>query len=406
MNVAMVTGRFPLLSQSFIVGKAIALARNGAHVTIVATGRGESQYDLAELTRCENVRVRYLPPRDGPARALSRLPVMVAIAARRSPDDLRRLVRLLRDRHPRPGPFSKHLYRALPFVGERPDVLHFEFAGKASELVVLFDLLPCFKVVSCRGSDIGVQPLANPKAVGLLREVFAKADRVHCVSQDTLRNATLYGLDPSKAFVNHPSIDPDFFQSGEPSAPTASLPVVLSVGRLHWIKGYEYALQAVRMLIDRGVDFRYRIIGEGPSEDSVRFAVRQMGLEGHVELLGGLPRPSVLESLRASDVFLLSSVGEGLSNAVLEAMACGVPVVTTSAGGMAEAVCDGIDGFVVPTRSPELIADRLGRLLLDPALRQRFAASGRARILDAFSIDRQARRFIACYEELLSKPTE
>ncbi|MGE3818361.1 MAG: glycosyltransferase family 4 protein, partial [Isosphaeraceae bacterium] len=128
-------------------------------------------------------------------------------------------------------------------------------------------------------------------------------------------------------------------------------------------------------------------------------------LEGHVDLLGGLPRSSVLESLRACDLFLLPSVSEGLSNAVLEAMSCGLPVVSTSAGGMAEAVRDGVDGFVVPTRAPESLADRLGRLILDPALRREFAASGRARVLDAFSIDRQAGRFMACYEELLSKAT-
>ncbi|MGE3818368.1 MAG: glycosyltransferase, partial [Isosphaeraceae bacterium] len=268
----MVTGKFPLLSQSFLVGKAAALARSGARVTVMAMGRGESRHDFADLERDDRIRVQYLPPRDHSSRAIARMPLMTARAARRSTADLRRLVQILRDRHPRPGAFSKHLYRTLPFVGERPDVLHFEFAGKASELLALFDLLPCPKVVSCRGADVSVQPLADPRAAELLREVLAKADRVHCVSHEILGEATRYGLDPAKAFVNHPSIDPEFFRPGEPTTTREGPPVVLSVGRLHWKKGYEYALQAVRMLIDRGVDLRYRIIGEGPAEDCIRFA--------------------------------------------------------------------------------------------------------------------------------------
>ena len=97
-------------------------------------------------------------------------------------------------------------------------------------------------------------------------------------------------------------------------------------------------------------------------------------------------------------MFVLSSLSEGISNAALEAMACGLPVVTTDCGGMREAIRDGVEGFVVPMRDPDAIAVALVRVASDEGLRQRIGQAARQRIVEAFSIERQIRAFQALYE--------
>lgn len=404
MKIALVTGEFPVVSQTFIANKALRLARAGLNVTVMATGRGDAAFYRSLLSDLpKGLTVQYLPPRDQPLRAATRLPMMLTAAWRRSPGDVRRLLAILRSRHTSRARYLTHLYRLLPFGGLRPDVMHFEFAGRAVDLIELFDLLPCAKVVSCRGADIRILPLRHPHLAGSLREVFSKADRVHCVSEEILERARQYGLDPARAFINYPSIDAQFFTPPAELRRDEAPPTILSVGRLHWKKGYEYAVQAMHLLKERGHQFRYRILGTGPAEDAVRYAIWEYGLGEHVELLGAQPREGVREHLSRSDVFLLPSLDEGISNAVLEAMAMKLPVVTTAAGGMPEAVRDGIDGFVVPTRSPETMADRLGKLLADPDLRRRAGEAGRQRVVESFTLERQTERFVQCYLDLATR---
>jgi glycosyltransferase involved in cell wall biosynthesis len=113
-----------------------------------------------------------------------------------------------------------------------------------------------------------------------------------------------------------------------------------------------------------------------------------------------VPPEQVREAMQRSDLFLHSSLSEGISNAALEAMACGLPVVTSDGGGMKEAVHDGIEGFVVPLRDPVAAADAVAKLARDPALRARMGRAGRARVESTFRLDEQIARFIALYERV------
>jgi colanic acid/amylovoran biosynthesis glycosyltransferase len=101
----------------------------------------------------------------------------------------------------------------------------------------------------------------------------------------------------------------------------------------------------------------------------------------------------VWQQLQAADVFVLSSLSEGVSNAVLEAMACGLPVVTTAVGGMGEVVTDGIEGFLVPARDSGAISQALAELWPQPKLRRRMGESGRERIQKDFKLDDQVTAF-------------
>jgi colanic acid/amylovoran biosynthesis glycosyltransferase len=233
-----------------------------------------------------------------------------------------------------------------------------------------------------------------------LRVTLSRAAAVHCVSRAIEAEAATYGLDPAKSRVIHPAVDPEIFRPPARAQTGTGARRVIAVGYLSWKKGFEYALRALRLARDAGSDLELEIVGEGVDYQRILFGIEDLGLSGCVRLAGQLPVDSVRERLQNADLFLLSSVSEGVSNAALEAMATGLPVVTTDCGGMREAVSDGIEGLVVPVRGTKQMAEALGRLAADKDLRARMGAAARARVLRDFTLEKQVRSFTGLLDEL------
>jgi glycosyltransferase involved in cell wall biosynthesis len=290
----------------------------------------------------------------------------------------------------------------LPFIGEQPDVLHFEWNSAAVEYLPLFDFFTCPSVISCRGAQVQVAP-ANPSRqsfVDGMRLSFQKTSAIHCVSEAILEEIQVYGADPRKSKVIRPAVDPAEFEPPAQARTQAGPVQMVSTGSLIWRKGYEYALIAMKLLKLRGHDFCFQIIGDGPDYQRLFFTLRDLELEENVRLVGKLKPADVRTTLQQADIFVLSSLSEGISNAVLEAMASGLPVVTTDSGGMAEAVDDGVEGFLVPPRDPNAMADALEILIRDRDLRVRMAAAARDRFLRQFTLQRQIDEYLDLYNSL------
>jgi colanic acid/amylovoran biosynthesis glycosyltransferase len=175
----------------------------------------------------------------------------------------------------------------------------------------------------------------------------------------------------------------------------------VATGRLVWKKGFDYLLTALARVAARGVDFHADILGDGELKKSLRYAIEDLGLDKRVTLVGAVSSSEVLSRMREADVFVLSSLEEGISNAVLEAMATGLPIVTTAAGGMAEAITDGEEGFLVPVRDADALA-RAIEALVDPALRVRMGRAARRRAEQDFSLNRQAQTFESIYQAVVA----
>ena len=292
-------------------------------------------------------------------------------------------------------------FQVAPLVGLNFDLVYFPWVLAAAEYIEFFESLKTPMVISLRGSMINVDPWVSKAENSIkekLRFIFDHDIRVHCVSQDILEEAIHYGLDRKKAVVIRPAVDPAYFT---PSIQPSNNPRfrVITTGSLIWRKGYEYALLAVKQLIDASIDAEFHIIGEGPERQRILFTVNDLGLEERVILHGKLPPDEVRSQLQQSDIFLLSSLSEGISNAVLEAMSCGLPVVTTDCGGMREAVTNGVEGIVVPVRNPDLMAEALTKLARDNELRLRMGEAGRARIIHEFDLKDQARAFVKLFSQ-------
>src|SRR6185503_17758796 len=154
-------------------------------------------------------------------------------------------------------------------------------------------------------------------------------------------------------------------------------PIVGNVAALVPHKGQRHLIESAILVLPQVPDARFVIAGEGELRPALERQIKEHHLEKHV-LLAGF-RPDVLSVHKAFDIFAMSSVTEGLGTSLLDAMACGKPIVATTAGGMPEVVADGRTGILVPPRDHTAMAAAIVRLLRDRSLRQEMGAAGGAR---------------------------
>jgi glycosyltransferase involved in cell wall biosynthesis len=182
---------------------------------------------------------------------------------------------------------------------------------------------------------------------------------------------------------------------------SAQTPIVGAVSRLAWKKGLRHLLATVPRLLEVLADLRVIIVGDGPLRPELAAQASALGVEKHVVFLGS--RSDALELLSTFDVFVLPSEIEGMSNALLEAMAVGRPVVATDVGGNPEVVVDGETGFVVPPADPDRLAAAIVKLLQAPDMAREMGAAGRQRVCEEYRVDVMVRRIENLYDSLLKR---
>ncbi len=212
------------------------------------------------------------------------------------------------------------------------------------------------------------------------------------------------GVEPGRVVTIHEGIDVDRVRQApvakihEEFWLPAGVPVVGNIAALVPHKGQKHLIDAAALAIREVPDAHFLILGEGELRATLERQVKETHLEKHV-LLPGF-RTDVLSLLKAFDVFVMSSVTEGLGTSLLDAMAAGRPIVATDAGGIPEVVLDGETGLLAPARDHKRMADAIVRLLRDRHLRERLAAAGLERVRAEFSVDRMVGETLALYERL------
>jgi glycosyltransferase involved in cell wall biosynthesis len=203
-------------------------------------------------------------------------------------------------------------------------------------------------------------------------------------------------------------IDTDRFRMGPPGADARAAvgldprrPVVGTIGRLEDRKGHEQLLAALQALSRRANGQRPQglIVGDGPLRDKLAAQARALGVADDVRFTGTVT--DVRPLLEAMDVFVLPSWAEGMSNALMEAMAAARPVVATAVGGNTEVVADGSTGVLVPPGDPAALASAVGGLLHEPDRASRLAATARTFVTDRFGARARVAELERLYEERL-----
>ena len=176
--------------------------------------------------------------------------------------------------------------------------------------------------------------------------------------------------------------------------------VVATVARLDPVKDLMTLLEAFAIVRQRVPSAQLLVVGDGPERDRLAARAAQPDLAGSVHMTGY--RPDVRALLPAADVYASSSISEGVSITILEAMAAGIPVVATAVGGTPEVFPEGAGGILVPCRDPERLAAAIASLALDQRLRVAMAAAGRRRLESSFTIDRMVDDYARLYRGLVA----
>lgn len=213
---------------------------------------------------------------------------------------------------------------------------------------------------------------------------------------------TCPAADPGSVEVIHCGVDTGRFvrAEAEPPMPLA----ITAIGTLHEVKGQAYLVEAVRLLRDRGVDVRCRFVGDGEDRPRLEAQVAEARLGDRVRFEGLLTSDEILGILHESHLLAAPSVPtrsgrrEGIPVVLMEAMACGLPVVASRLSGIPELVEDGTSGLLVPPRDPVALADAIERLADDGDLRRRLGAAARATVLAEFDAALNARQLRARIE--------
>ena len=183
---------------------------------------------------------------------------------------------------------------------------------------------------------------------------------------------------------------------------------VLSVGRMVPKKGFPVLIDALGAVRDRGLDFRCTIVGRGPLEDALRARISALELEDRVALPGAMAEQELAELYRKVDVFALACEIEadgdrdGIPNVVIEAMASGLPVVSTRVSGLPECVEHGVTGLLVPEREPAALADALAELIAHPDRARELGREGRAKVEREFAAHRNVLPIAAALRDALA----
>ena len=181
-------------------------------------------------------------------------------------------------------------------------------------------------------------------------------------------------------------------------------PVVGNIAALAPHKGQKYLVDAAALVVRAMPEVRFLIIGSGELEGALAHQIRELNLCQHVVLTGF--RSDVLSVLKSLDIFVMSSVTEGLGTSILDAMAAGRAVVGTRAGGIPEAVLDGQTGLLVPTKDENSLADALLTLLRNPSKRHAFGRAGQERACTLFSAERMVDETAAAYHAQVDTNSE
>jgi colanic acid/amylovoran biosynthesis glycosyltransferase len=274
----------------------------------------------------------------------------------------------------------------------KADIIYCQF-GDIGEEILTLKLLYNFKgkvVVCFRGAD--VKPFSL---------VFDKADLILPVCQHFKNQLIQFGCPPEKILVHHSAIDCSKYKYNQKDSVDKNQITIVSIGRLHKKKGFKYLIQAVDELRLKYKQMKCFIFGEGGEKSTLEKEITTKNMENYVFLKGHVPHQSIPEILYNADLFVLPSCcvlengnQEGIPNVLMEAMAAGLPVISTFHSGIPELIEDEISGFLVPQNSSILLVKKIIYVIEHPELWESIGKAARKKVLKNHCKEIQNKKFL------------
>lgn len=396
LKVAYILKRFPRLSETFILNEILELERQGIDVRVFSLLRPppEPQHDLLAQLKAS---VTYL---SGNADGLQTKGGVTDGACVRSPiSELLGACDVFGDLMPgkstekRLSLTMKAVSVALVCQSEGIQHMHAHFGSDAATVALLASRISRIPFsYTAHARDIYHTYIDEETDARMRRAKMAEAKFVATVSDFNKAYLETLAGDRSPSRIERIYNGVDLQRFSFSSASGRADTEVLAVGRLIEKKGFLDLIEAHRLLAAGGVALRTTIIGDGPDRGELESRISAAGLQGQIELLGALPQNEVLARMRHATLMALPCIvaesgdRDGLPTVLLEALAVGLPAVSTTVSGVPEIIADGEEGLLVLPAEPRQLADAIGIMLGDRAMRARFAAAGRRKAERLFSL--------------------
>lgn len=293
--------------------------------------------------------------------------------------------------------FSRKLLKDKKF-----DLTHSFFTvpcGAVSWLLWLTKKIPY--VVSLRGSDVpGYSDRFGfvYKSISFLfKEIWKKASAVVSNSKG-LRELALKTNPHQEISIIYNGVDVEKFKPDERSTEHGKIYLTLGASRITTRKGIVYLVDAVKILSQKYPNIFMDVMGEGDARDGLEKYVKEAGLSEKIKFIGRIPKDETFSHYQKADIFVLPSMNEGMSNAMLEALATGLPIISTNTGGAEELVKDGINGLIVEKKNSHDLAEKIEKIISDENLRKRMGEESR-KLAEKMSWENVAKDYFDLYEK-------
>lgn len=407
VKLGIIISMFPELHETFIVRELAAMERKGIDFKIVSLQRPRDPVTIEDAKRLMQQRTHYaafcgISQLFALAKTLLRHPVKFFVMLARltytglaTPKELLKSYAIL--------PIS--FYFAGWFKAQGIHHLHGHWANVPTTACWILSQVDDFSwSAAIHGEDIfSPNPLLEKKLDESRFSVVCTG--LFCKH---LQN-NMHHTHPQDIHLNYHGLDAKVLERIEqvPKPVTApkALPLVLSIGRLVPTKGHDDLIRAVKLLADQQIPAKLSLIGSGPEESILKQLVTQLGLDQQVHFLGMMEFEAVMDQLQAADVFALAPrmipghPPDGIPNVIAEAMAFGIPVVTTGASAIPELIDHERNGLFVEPQDPQALADAIARLLTDKPFSDKLARSAKKKVLEMFNQEKNIDDLIGLFEQ-------
>jgi colanic acid/amylovoran biosynthesis glycosyltransferase len=410
MKIAFFVARFPVLSEPFILNQIVGAIERGHEVDIYSLDGSPDdlskvhplveQYRLLERTFYAPIR-----PNNELWRWLKGLGLL-ALNFYKNPSVCRQLLNT--SRYGSQAKSLKLLYRVMPFLSQKSyDIIHCQFStlGVFGVWFRQLGLIEGKLISTFRGADISK---FLPKwGEQVYQELFQETE-FFLANCDFFKNkAVALGCDPSKIHVHGSGIDCSKF-AFKPRFLTDGKVKIATTGRLVEKKGIEYAIAAIAKVARTHPNIEYNIIGDGELKPQFEQLIHNLNVGHIVKLLGWKQQQEIVDILDTCHIFVAPSVTgadgnqDAPVNTLKEAMAMGLPVISTLHGGIPELVEDGVSGFLVPERDAEAIAEKLSYLIEHSELWVKLGEAGRIRVEEKYDMSKLNDELMEIYQQLIN----
>jgi len=386
MNITVTVNTFPSISQTFILNQITGILDRGHSVKIIAHSKENEQlvhpvireYDLLNRTTHYN-----LPFHQGYVTTAYSL---IKVFLNHSYKYPRGFAQIALDLPKKPVRTAGRIFRSVPFIFSQQDIVHAHFGIVGRQMADLkhYGFFDDPLIISVHGVGIREGRRKGPK---IYNRMFETADLLLANSESTRRELIEFGAPKNKTKLHRIGIDISKFNYAPPTRDESSDKIViLSVGRLSPEKGHDVGIRALANIFESNPDLNleYKIIGHGPLRGELESLVKHLDLGEVVHFYGKMQHDDVRQQMQTADLFLHPSRSEGLGKVLLEAQACGLPIIATNAGGIPEAVRPCKSAYLVPPDDPGDLAETLLTVIQSPDSWRKMSIQGRRHVESKF----------------------